>query len=485
MKKFIVWIIACFVFFWFSFANNINFGNFLATYFEWVTLWLQDNEINIWSAWKNIDVKYKNIKKDSALYRALQKWIYLGIFPNTNIELPIDKSVTQDVAANLLKAQSNLSLSYSKWAIINVDWTRQIINQTVNQMLNWEVAISEWAILDDVKDKLQNQSIYSDKVDRDKSNCNSITGCVDLIDDDYTEYYNPDEAQILYDDLEWTFAGIWAYIWTDGKWTFGITSTIAWWPAEKAWVQSGDIILQVDNHVVTKKTTSAELVSWVKWQAWTKVTIKFQRWRQTFSLTIKREQIELPNVSYEIFGWWICYMDIKQFNAQTLVKYQAWIDYFQQNTCKVYMFDLRDNPGWELNTVVNMLNNFVRNWDTILEMRYSDMIQDIVADAQWPKLDKKTVMMFGNSSTASASEVFIGTIKDYVKNSLLIWDKTYWKWTAQSLVEYSDGSILKYTIAKWYTWKTKTNIDWVWFQPDVKLREDQINSLISALRSKK
>lgn len=483
MKKIITAILSCVFLFWFSFATDVKFGNFLTVFFEWVTLWLQGNNVNIWNSRKNVEVKYKNVDKNSALYKALQKWIHLWIFPNSNIELPVEKYVTQDMASLILKSQSDINLSYRKWAIIDNSWMKEAINQTVQDLLN-ESNTNE-NILDDVKDKLQNESIYSDTVNRDKADCDSITGCVNLIDDEYTEYFDPEDAKILYEDMEWSFAWIGAYIGTDWKWTFGITSTIAWWPAEKAGVQAWDIILQVDNHIVWKKTTSNELVSWVKWAPWTYVTIKFQRWYNTFFLKIQREQIELPNISYEIFGWRICYMDIKQFNAQTLVKYQAWIDFFQQNTCKVYMFDLRDNPGWELNTVVNMLNNFVNWWETIVEMRYSDLIQDIVADSQWPKLNKSTVMMFGNSSTASASEVFIGAIKDYVRNSILIWEKTYWKWTAQSLVEYSDWSVLKYTIAKWYTGKSKKNIDWIGFEPDAKLTDTQIDNLITALRAKK
>ena len=92
--------------------------------------------------------------------------------------------------------------------------------------------------------------------------------------------------------------------------------------------------------------------------------------------------------------------------------------------------------------------------------------------------------MFVNEMTASASEIFVWTIKDYVKNSVLVWSKTYGKRSAQTLIEYTDGSILKYTIAKWYTGKSNKNIDGIWFGPDVLLRPDQVSSLIKALRSK-
>ena len=66
----------------------------------------------------------------------------------------------------------------------------------------------------------------------------------------------------------------------------------------------------------------------------------------------------------------------------------------------------------------------------------------------------------------------IGTIKDYYPETEIIWEKSYWKWSVQTLKNYSDGSTIKYTIAKWFTWLTETGIDGVWITPTVELEFD-------------
>ena len=77
-----------------------------------------------------------------------------------------------------------------------------------------------------------------------------------------------------------------------------------------------------------------------------------------------------------------------------------------------------------------------------------------------------------NSGTASASEIMIWTLKDYFPKIVSIGENTYWKWSVQTMKQYDDGSSFKYTIAKWFTWKTETWIDWVWFKADIELEYD-------------
>ncbi len=66
----------------------------------------------------------------------------------------------------------------------------------------------------------------------------------------------------------------------------------------------------------------------------------------------------------------------------------------------------------------------------------------------------------------------IGTIKDYFPSSTIIGEQSFWKWSVQSLKKYYDGSSLKYTVAKWFTGKTKKGIDGVGITPDIELEFD-------------
>jgi carboxyl-terminal processing protease len=96
----------------------------------------------------------------------------------------------------------------------------------------------------------------------------------------------------------------------------------------------------------------------------------------------------------------------------------------------------------------------------------------MVANNLTKKLTNQDVVVLINGWSASASEIFAGVIKDYVPNSLLLWTQTFGKWSVQNLIEYIDWSMLKYTVAKWYTGKSEKNIDWIGFAPDLKLEDD-------------
>ena len=464
----VLWI---FVFFSWVFAAELNFGDFLTIYFEWVSQWTE----NFWTEWKNIDVKYTNVKYGSELYKSLQKWIYLDLFPNVETSLPIDEKLEQQYAALLLWTSVWRKFSFEYWEYITPQWTKMLIEETLK-----EVDIDEM-IKNDVIDQLKYGYLYSDEIDWENGDCNTISGCMALIDDEYTEYIDSNDAVDFMETLQWSFEWIWAYMQMVSSGIFVISETMKWWPAENAWLKSGDIILKVDNHNVTKDMSIDELVWYIKWKAGTYVKLQIQRWDKVLNFDVERAVVTLKNVSYEKLWWWSCYMKIEQFNEDTLTEFQKWLKFFKDNRCETYMFDLRDNPGGDLDTVVNMLNSFVPDEDVIIELRFNSFIQDILADNIEKQKNNKNTMIFVNGISASASEIFAGVMHDYLDNCKLIGSQTYWKWSAQSIIEYADWSILKYTVAKRYTWKSMQNIDWIWFKPDVELSDDRIDSFLKKL----
>ncbi len=448
-----------------SFASELNFWDFLTIYFEWVSQWTQ----NFWDEWKKIDVKYSNVQKDSLLYRSLQKWIYLDLFPNMEISLPLNKVLEQQNMAQLLQGQIWWKISFIKWEKITTQWTKELIEETLKNLDIYE------QIKNDVMEQLGKSYLYWNKIDW--NSCNDLSECIKKLDDQYTEYLNSGDAVNFMDSLQWNFEGIGAYIKMIDPWIFVIDKVIKWWPAELWWLKSGDIFVQIDDLVVNQDTSIENLVSHIKGKSGSIVKIGVKRWNEILSFDITRWMVFLENISYQKLNGSVCYMKIAEFNQDTLQQFRNGLEFFESNNCDIYMFDLRNNPGGELEVVTNMLNNFVMDGQTIVELRFSTFVQDIIADNSSKKYDKKTII-FVNETSASASEIFAGTLRDYLKDCNIIWSKTFWKWSAQNLVEYVDGSVLKYTIAKRYTWKTKTNIDGKWFEPDIKMSDEKIDLLL-------
>lgn len=97
--------------------------------------------------------------------------------------------------------------------------------------------------------------------------------------------------------------------------------------------------------------------------------------------------------------------------------------------------------------------------------------EDLIPQNKLPKIEKNIIILI-NKWSASASEIFAWTIKDYIPSTVLIWEQTFGKWSAQSIKNYTDWSILKYTQSKRYTWKTQRNIDKQWISPDIKMTDN-------------
>jgi C-terminal processing protease CtpA/Prc len=108
-------------------------------------------------------------------------------------------------------------------------------------------------------------------------------------------------------------------------------------------------------------------------------------------------------------------------------------------------------------------------------MKYKNEEHKIIASDNKKKLTDENIIILINWGSASASEIFAWVIKDYVPNSILLWTKTFWKWSVQNLINYTDWSMFKYTVAKRYTGLSEKNIDHIWFDPDLKL-EDNIKT---------
>lgn len=82
------------------------------------------------------------------------------------------------------------------------------------------------------------------------------------------------------------------------------------------------------------------------------------------------------------------------------------------------------------------------------------------------------MIILQNGGSASASEIFIGTLRDYFPKIVTIGEQSFGKGSVQTLKTYYDGSTLKYTTAKWYTGKSRTGIDGVGISPDIELTFD-------------
>jgi len=302
----------------------------------------------------------------------------------------------------------------------------------------------------------------------------TIQKMIDSAQDPYTTFFPPTDAQQFNEEMQWEFEWIWAYVEMAEPGILIITSPIVWSPAQEAGLLAWDRILKIDNHRVNENIDTTTAVDWIKWPSWTQVKLLILRNKKILTFTITRDAIVVENISAKTYNTSTCYMAIGMFGYGVYDEFvTALTNVFGKNKCKEYIFDVRNNPGGSLEEVANILSYFVPT-GKVTVLVDSRLWEDslVASDIDGKKLTYKKVAILMNQWSASASEIFAWTIKDYLPYATLIGEKTYGKWSVQELLQYSDGSMLKYTVAKWYTGKSKTTIDHVGLQPDVKISDD-------------
>ena len=137
------------------------------------------------------------------------------------------------------------------------------------------------------------------------------------------------------------------------------------------------------------------------------------------------------------------------------------------------IFDLRNNPGGYLWKVSTMLSYFVPKWEPTAivstgenDINYKSLGFDLIDFSEYE------LVFLENGGSASASEIMIGTVKDYYPEATIVGEKSFWKGSVQTLKTYYDGSTLKYTSAKWYTGKNRNGIDGIGVIPDIEIPFD-------------
>jgi carboxyl-terminal processing protease len=135
---------------------------------------------------------------------------------------------------------------------------------------------------------------------------------------------------------------------------------------------------------------------------------------------------------------------------------------------KWLIIDLRDNWGGYLQSAVSILSNLIEDDKTLVVTKYKDLFSNISYPSinDWNIYKWKIVVLI-NENSASASEITAGALKDYNK-AIIVWKKSYGKWSVQKPFTLNDGSMLKLTIAKWFT-PNDINIDHEWIMPDIEI----------------
>ncbi len=450
--------------------------NFLASFYDW----------QVPQSYKYIKINYKDVLKWSELEDSLKKLIYLDLIKNPTVSINKDREIN---AWNFYRlSEKILWIQLVDTEIKSVLQNRNATNKDITTIINsiWDkhISINTKSVNNNISQKLDILNDVYDTIIKwhyDKDNLNeldildsAISWIANWTNDKHTVYFPPIESWNFQDWLSWDYEWIWSYVDMEQPWAVRIVSPIPGSPSEKAWLKWWDLIIKVDKKEVKKENSLSEVITWIKWPAWTTVLLTIDRNWEILEINVVRERIIINDIETEILNENTYYIQIKNFWEHVSNDFRnSLLKLKEQDKIKKIIIDVRNNWWWYLNEVAEILSYFVEEWKNTAIVKYHDDEKNFIS--RWYDLvdfSKYKIVILQNSWTASASEILIWTLKDYYPDITLIWENTYGKWSVQLMKNYIDGSLLKYTIAKWFTWLTETWIDWVWIKPTIELELD-------------
>lgn len=271
--------------------------------------------------------------------------------------------------------------------------------------------------------------------------------------DPHSVYISAKDVEAANQDLQGSFSGV-GIQFVIRQDTIHVQNVIQNGPAERAGILAGDKIVMVDDQTfVGKAVTNQEAMKRLKGPKNTKVKIGVLRYGHSKpqSFVVTRGDIPIKSVSatYMIDDK-TGYIRIKSFGETTYAELLVALAKLGESGFQNLIIDLRDNTGGYLQSAVQMANEFLPKNKLIVytEGRKSPR-KDFHSDGRGSYKQTPLVVLI-NEGSASASEIFAGAMQDNDR-ATVIGRRSFGKGLVQKQIEFSDGSMVRLTIARYYT----------------------------------
>lgn len=308
------------------------------------------------------------------------------------------------------------------------------------------------------------------EIDEEKILNETIKGYVKGLDDPYTEYMTKEEMEEFNTDIMGNFTGIGIYLTNDvERNVIVIISPIKDSPAYKAGILPGDIITKVDGVSYTGEQLT-EASNKIKGEIGTKVKLEILRNDETIELEITREHIKINHVESKILNNNIGYIEFNSFDDGCSDEFKEKVEELKSKNITSLIIDIRNNGGGLVDEAIKIADYIVEKDATLLITKDKTGEEEITKAEIDPIIDVPIVVLT-NGSSASASEILAGALKDNGK-ATIVGEKTYGKGVIQQLLTLTDGSGLKITTSEYYT-PNRNKINEVGITPDVEVKLDE------------
>lgn len=317
--------------------------------------------------------------------------------------------------------------------------------QTINQ--NQKLRLAEAAI----------SQFYVDSVDESKLVEDAIRGMLEKLDP-HSQYSNAEETRELNEPLTGNFSGI-GISFNMPQDTLYVIQTISGGPSERVGILAGDRIITVNDTVIAGVgMKNTDIMKRLRGPKGSEVNVKVLRkqsgMNDTIDFTITRADIPI----YSVDAAYMAdpktgYIRINKFAAETANEVQTALKSLKKEGMDRLILDLVDNGGGYLNAAVDLLSEFLHPGQlAVYTQGTNSSRQDLKTNPSGNKplfADGKLIVMV-NQYSASASEITSGAIQDWDRG-LVVGRRTFGKGLVQRPIPFPDGSMMRLTVAHYYT----------------------------------
>lgn len=292
----------------------------------------------------------------------------------------------------------------------------------------------------------------------------ALTYFTNATKDTYGTYLRPEDTETFKNKQDEMLVGIGVQVvYEEGKGSY-VSIVYDESPADKSGIRVGDYLVKA-NGIHFKDADYLGFIDMIKGEPGSSVEITYTRDNKEYTVQVVRENVSTHSVRHSEIDDNTAYLKIDSFTFYTNTEFKDAMTHYKNRGFENYIIDLRDNTGGVLDTVVDMIDfmvpeglivKTVGKTDESYTEYYSDSLEF-----------NGSIVVLVNEYSASASELFVQSMKDYNK-ATVIGEQTYGKGTVITQYELENGGTLVLSTALYYT-KSETAIEGIGVTPDIKV----------------
>lgn len=271
--------------------------------------------------------------------------------------------------------------------------------------------------------------------------------------DPHSSYIPAKDLETVTADLKGSFSGI-GIQFTIQNDTIHVNNVIQGGPSEKVGLMAGDRIVEVDDSAfVGKIVTNEEAMKRLKGEKGSKVKLGVYRpgEKELLHFTVVRGNIPVKSIDAAyMINEKVGYVKVNKFGETTYPELLIALAKLSQKNCEGLIIDLRGNTGGYMAAAIQMVNEFLPNNRLIVYTQGRKSPRQDYNSNGTGSNQKMPLVVLVDEGSASASEIFAGAIQDNDRGTI-VGRRSFGKGLVQQPIEFSDGSAIRLTIARYYT----------------------------------